>query len=303
MAADAFRCADSSESRDEPIYGTASVVTRWLFLEQPGAWGHDALAASRLPEAVAQELRGRCRAAGIRMVLIRRGVRFSGEQRQCYVARTDERMPYLAHLALDSAADLLDVDLTPLTEGRPVTGATERTQPLFLVCTHGRHDACCSIRGNQVSRTACATSGADAWECSHIGGDRFAANVVCFPHGVYYGRVGSHDVVGLMESYGRGSISLDHYRGRCCYGFAVQAAEYFVRRETGLVRVDDLWLAGPPSAAGRELSATFAMRDQRLAEVKVRVEDTPGAYRLTCGSRGSSVIPRYELSSCIVRDD
>ena len=26
------------------------------------------------------------------------------------------------------------------------------------------------------------------WECSHIGGDRFAATMLLFPHGINYGR-------------------------------------------------------------------------------------------------------------------
>ena len=179
-----------------------------------------------------------------------------------------------------------------------MAGAVEQQDPLFLACTHGRHDKCCSIRGNQVSRIACAKPGADAWECSHIGGDRFAANLVCFPHGIYYGRVGISDVAHLMNDYAAGTLCLEHYRGRCCYPFAVQAAEYFARRESGAMGVEDVSLEGVSRTDG-VLSAIFSLAGGRRAEVELRVGQL-GRYRLTCGSTGTDPIPRYDLVSCSV---
>lgn len=300
MPTDAFRCADSSEARAEPLYGTASVVQRWLLVEQPGSWGAEALEQSRFPQEVGVELRRRARRVGARIVLIRRGAAFSGKGRRCYFARTTARDPYLAETTVDAAEGLLDIDFSPLAGNGPVPGAVPVDQPLFVVCTHGRHDACCSIRGNQVSRVACATQGVDAWECSHIGGDRFAANVVCFPHGVYYGRVGPGEVKDLMEKYAQGRLSMAHYRGRCCYAFDVQAAEYFARRYTDTSDVASLWLAGAPTRTASTLVATFDLHDGRSAVVTMAVETGPETHRLTCGSSMAATIPRYELVSCSV---
>ena len=300
MASDGFRCADAAEERAEPLYGTASFVRRWLLLEQPGSWGRDALSESKLAERVATQLRRRAREAGVRIILIRRGVRMSSDRRQCYFLRTDGSDLYQAHMELDLADDLLDVDLSPLRDGGPVRGAVERDQPLFLVCTHGRHDQCCSIRGNQVSRIACAQPDVDAWECSHIGGDRFAANVVCFPHGVYYGRVGPDEVRELMERYASGSLSLDHFRGRCSQRFPLQAAEYFARRETGLTEIDALAFTGSDMGS-KGVTASFSLANGGAVRVEVQV--TKGApQRLTCGSSGTNPIPVYELASVNVSD-
>src|SRR5207344_2771864 len=66
------RCSQASEARGEPMAGTASTVRSWLLLEDPGPWGRDALRDSRLPERVGLELQRRCRAAGVRPLLIRR---------------------------------------------------------------------------------------------------------------------------------------------------------------------------------------------------------------------------------------
>lgn len=291
MTPDAFRCADSAEARGEPLYGTASFVRRWLLIEQPGSWGRDALTESRLRSGLARELKERAAAARVRIVLIRRGVRLASDRRQCYFVRTDGGGLYQAHMELDLADDLLDVDLASFRDG-PVPGATERAEPLFLVCTHGRHDQCCSIRGNQVSRVACGHPGADAWECSHIGGDRFAANVVCFPHGLYYGRVEPDQVTGLMDAYGTGHLSLAHLRGRCSYRFPVQAAEYFARRETGTTGVDAVTLVDS-TATSQGVSAVFSLAEGGRAEVEVRVSRGE-RQRLTCGARGADPLPVYE---------
>lgn len=276
------------------MFGTASFVKRWLLIEQPGAWGSNALVESRMPAGVAKEIRSRTRKLGIRVVLIRRGARLSTGRRQCYVLRTEDCDSYAAHLSLDSPSDLLDLDLSPMADGGEVQGAEPMVDPLFLVCTHGRHDACCSIKGNQVSRVACTIGGAEAWECSHIGGDRFAANLVCFPHGVYYGRVQPGEVAGLMSSYSEGRISLDHYRGRCCFPFPLQAAEYFVRRDLDVVDIEGLTLTeSEPTEGG--LAVRFEV-GEKVARVEVRVSNG-GPERLTCGAGSPLPIPSYELSS------
>jgi hypothetical protein len=256
---------------------------------------------SRLGKNAGRALKQLAWDAGVRLILIRRGVRFTGEGRRCYFVRTDETDPYLGQMTLDRPEDLLDVDLSSLAEAGSVPGATPHNDPVYLVCTHGRHDACCSIRGNKISRIACAEPGYDAWESSHIGGDRFAANIVCFPHGVYYGRVSSEAVVGLMESYRTGSVSLEHYRGRSCYTMAVQAAEHCVRTETGVLGVEDVKLIQSTRVDEDDLDVTFALIDGRYVDVRIVLDESPESYRLTCGATRLSRIPRYEAVDFTIR--
>lgn len=256
---------------------------------------------SRLPRDVAVALKQLAWEAGVRLILIRRGVRFTTTGRVCYFVRTDEHDPYLGRMTLDAPEDLLDIDLTSLAEGAEVPGATKHEDPLFLVCTHGRHDACCSIRGNQVSRVACAEPGYDAWESSHIGGDRFAANLVCFPHGVYYGRAEPGTVVELMNDYSSGVVSLEHYRGRSCFTMAVQAAEYFVRRETEVVVIEDIRFVQSVRVDERMLDVTFSLADGRYVDVRVAIDQSPETYKLTCGATRLNTIPRHDAVSVNIR--
>ena len=53
------RCSAEALARDEPLYATASLISSWLIIEQPGAWEPNALTDSRFPVAVAAELQRR----------------------------------------------------------------------------------------------------------------------------------------------------------------------------------------------------------------------------------------------------
>ena len=82
----------------------------------------------------------------------------------------------------ESDAELLEL---------PLDGsAGEPTQQLaYLVCTHSKHDTCCALRGRNVAMALHEVRPGSVWECSHVGGERFAANVLVLPTGLLYGRV------------------------------------------------------------------------------------------------------------------
>lgn len=63
------RCSAEALARVEPMYATASLVSAWLLIEQPGAWGPDALTESKLPTEIAAELERN--ADDVRILLIR----------------------------------------------------------------------------------------------------------------------------------------------------------------------------------------------------------------------------------------
>ena len=45
------------------------------------------------------------------------------------------------------------------------------------------------------------------WECSHVGGDRFAANVVVLPDGFYYGQLDPESAVATVRSHLTGAVA------------------------------------------------------------------------------------------------
>jgi hypothetical protein len=231
-------CSDISRENDEPLDSTASRIDLWLLVEYRGLWSSDALAGSGLSDQVKSRLRELRRARPhTRLLLIRRPDRRHHPSLAVYVADSRVGHERLGRLEIEHHEDLRDVD--------PWQEATRVDEPLFLACTHGKHDRCCARYGRPLFDALNEQLPADsAWQCTHVGGDRFAGNAVCLPHGVYYGRVGRDDVPDLVDEYLAGRISLAHYRGRSCWPFAVQAGERRIRVEDGLVGLDDLSLAG-----------------------------------------------------------
>jgi hypothetical protein len=165
------------------------------------------------------------------------------------------------------------------------------TEPLFLACTHGKHDPCCARYGRPLFEALSEQVDAQSvWQSTHVGGDRFAGNLVCLPHGVYYGRVGRDDVPALVDEYLDGRISLAHYRGRSCWPFAVQAAERRIRAEEGLIAIDDLSLSRVEQVGDRWLVGFETRAGQREIEVAVEHGELT---QLTCNSDAARRPPRY----------
>jgi hypothetical protein len=190
--------------------------------------------------------------------------------------------------------DVLDLDLTSVPLGRPTGDGEIEEEPLYLVCTNGRRDPCCAERGRPLVAALALPLGDRLWECSHIGGDRFAANLVCFPHGMYFGRVGAEEAMSVVSAYRDGIVDLDHYRGRSCYPFAVQAAEFLVRRRLDLRGVDDLRWVGA-RREGAYVTAAFDVLAGRRAgsrtRVRVHVARAERPRRLTCHAERTNARP------------
>lgn len=281
--------------------GTASTVRSWLLLEDPGPWGRDALRDARLPERVGLELRRRCRAAGVRPLLIRRASSnaSAAEGLACFVIRSGPEPPWIERTRLANVTDTLDLDLLSLGRGvRP--GFESVGGPLFLVCTHGRRDVCCAERGRPLARALATAVPGATWESSHVGGDRFAGNVVAFPHGLYLGRVWPHEAAEVARAYADGRVSLRHLRGRSCYPMSVQAAEHALRTQEGFDGLDDVGLERTEERGGVSTS-TFRTPTGRFS-VSIAIEESAPSF-LTCHSHAAEPAPAYRTVAIVRRPD
>jgi hypothetical protein len=150
---------------------------------------------------------------------------------------------FVEHLELAAPEQVLELDLDAFARNDPTGVGHLLGDPVWLVCTHGTKDPCCSLRGLPVAR-ALSRAGEYVWQCSHLGGDRFAANVLCLPGGVMLGRVPAaraSDVAALIRS---GRIPLELCRGRAGWPQAVQAAELILRQERGWDGIADIHVIG-----------------------------------------------------------
>ena len=104
--------------------------------------------------------------------------------------------------------------------------------PFFVVCTNGKKDKCCAKFGFPVFKffeNIYLPFSYNAWECTHLGGDRFAANAALMPYGIYYGRVEVEGVHEIIKQTAFGRVHYPNYRGRSTLSFFEQAVECHLR--------------------------------------------------------------------------
>jgi hypothetical protein len=291
-----LRCSFAAELRGDPLVGTAAPAVGFFLVEQPGPWGRHALTDSRLDPAVGRALSTRAVAAGLRVLLIRRPGRDRqepGHPRRRRYAVVDSRPGSEASRwgEYDDDSELLDVPLD-------AAAGDASYDPIYLVCTHGRHDTCCAMRGRPVAAALARERPEQTWECSHVGGDRFAANLIALPHGVYYGRADVGDVVELVKAHERGEVVPGKLRGRSRWLPAAQAAQEYAREVYGDLRIDAFAPEGTlPLGDGRWQVRMRHETGHLVATVRATSHAEPGL--LTCHAIHAAHPPAFEVTSLV----
>ena len=91
--------------------------------------------------------------------------------------------------------------------------------PRLAICTHGTRDKCCAKFGFAAFQAArrlfeAGASPFEPVECSHLGGDRFAATGIFFPSGSMYAHLDALDLAALCRAEAEGRLMASGYRGR-----------------------------------------------------------------------------------------
>jgi hypothetical protein len=281
------RCSLRSLAADEPLAGTASTIRHWLLIEHAGPWGRDGLLDARLPEGLGRDLRVLERRTGARVLLVRKPDRVPQRDDTVLCFAVDTGDARLGFVALDRIEDARQLD------PRDRSAFTDRREPLFVICTHGRRDPCCAEQGRPLVQGLTASFPEITWESTHVGGDRFAGNLVAFPHGLYFGRVEPGEGPGIASAYREGRISrLDRYRGRSSDPFHVQAADRALRGHLGLDRID----AVTPERSDRRRDRAEVMFATAVGSHRVRLERVLGApMRLTCHASTEQAPPVWQV--------
>ena len=227
------------------MFATGSQVRGWLLIEVRGAWGEDAIHASALRRARTAHWKDELKRRHIRAVCIRSRLTGRGDRRAA-VSPAPPAAPAPDRRRCGAATSTSLADVVPAVEGLRVdqpagvrSGSACRSRCSSCAPTGATTNAAPTSADRSSARCATRRGPNQVWECSHIGGDRFAANVVVLPDSLYFGRVEPASARGVAGRSRRGTNRrLALFRGRTSFSLAEQAVEHFVRRELGIDAVD-----------------------------------------------------------------
>ena len=273
------RCAVLTRASDEPVAGTAPLAPRWVCLEHRGSWPQD---ITRHPDPAVAEFARRAAAVDLRLLLIRRhGRRLADAPAQVVLA--DSASGTATTRTVTGPDELAELPLPG--PGQPLPG-TPLADPLLLVCTHGRRDRCCALDGRALTAALAAADEPGVWECSHLGGHRFAPTALVLPTGYLYGNLDLASAIAARKAAGAGEVATERCRGRSTWSPAGQVAELAVRAATG-VRDADALVVHPDE--GDTVLVTARTGGSWLVEVE-RVE-VGGCRPASCGAGPAPIVP------------
>ena len=215
-------CSDLSLAAGEPLAGTADRVDVWLLLEYNPTWRAKAVTDNDLSPKIKAWLDQQMASAterGLkpRMQFIRRP-EIDREEITLFVGTT-EGLYRFDSVGYDAITDL------DIASGAGTASMHRVEEPQYFVCTNGQRDLCCARFGRPAYVRLREVVGERAWQTSHLGGHRFAPNVLTLPQGVLYGRVRPEDVPRFVADVEAGRLARDHVRGRSVLPAEAQAAE------------------------------------------------------------------------------
>ena len=278
-------CAAVSSSRNEPLAATASRIDHWLLVEYRGRWGRDVLGSSLLSPELKEHLRAQLATLPhARLLFVKQPERRAQGGRRVFLARSRPGDELLVRLDVEHQEDLREIDLAAAMTTDGGAGTTVRG-PLFVVCTHGKRDRCCALNGRPLyDGLRHATDAHVVWQSTHVGGDRFAGNLVVLPHGLYYGRVEPDAIDALLAAHASGEVDLACYRGRSAYSFAVQAAEHAVRERERILGIDAVVALGSERLGDTAWRVRLQLPEGAIREIDVTATLADEPTYLTCDS-------------------
>jgi hypothetical protein len=286
-------CSERSRSIQEPLLGTATRTDVWFLIEYTGPWGSKALEESTLSEPVKLHFANvLSQITNARTLLIKQDGRRPDRDMVFIVAGMNEGVPFLHRAMLPTYEALLDIDLRAASNGERFQGAQSEVEPLYLVCTNGRRDQCCAKFGVTAYHSLQQVLGDRVWQCTHLGGHRFAPNMVVLPMGIVYGRVAPED---LPEVADASRVFLPSLRGRASYDPPAQAAEIFLRLHLNHTQIEGLTVHDINPTAHDRWTVAFN-RDGTTYTVEVVKEPTGLDTFDNCGIDTTSPVNAFRLT-------
>ena len=273
-------CSVGSLAIDEPLPGTAPAAQCWVIIEQPGPWGSRALLDSTLDTILGQQLIERAEGTGTSLLLARHPDRTDRTltEHNVWVVHTSPGDSWMRHGILRDLTEIATWDFAAMAQGQLPPVGIKLVDPTMFICTHSGRDACCAVHGrallSAVHSALPPEDRASVWECSHLGGHRFAPTALTIPSGAVWGRLTLERALEIHGSAFAREITTDSYRGRSAWPQPLQSAEAHVRQVTGERSenaLDVLWVTDD-----RAIPVRPGVRFENLAQLMAEVRHQDG---------------------------
>jgi hypothetical protein len=151
------------------------------------------------------------------------------------------------------------------------------------VCTNGRRDECCAVKGRPVALGVAGRHPDRVWEVTHTSGHRFAATAVLLPAGTLHGRLDTDTAAALLAAADRGETVLPGSRGRSTHPAPGQVAELAVREAAGETGLDTLDVTEVAGTGEHSWTVRVVHADGRRWSVSVESEAAGTDRAESCG--------------------
>jgi hypothetical protein len=290
-------CVVSQANGEDPA-GTGTPFAGYLLVEVAPPWKYDVGESRRFPEGLWEAVKGVWDAGIVeKFTAIMPDPEYSREGHTRVILLRRPSSPYFAtyekeeYLAPEGEVVALVEALAKEPDGPSRFVCYREDDPRvrdILVCTHGSHDLCCGRFGYSLyeelrQEYAAASEGRlRVWRTSHLGGHRFAPNLIDLPEGRYWGHLKPESLENLILRNEPVSEMRRFYRG---WAGLSGKFEQIAEREI-LVREGWEWIGH--LKRGRTLAV-----DEEESRAEVRIDYTAregsvsGTYEATVEGSGS----------------
>jgi len=287
-------CSDLARQSQAELEGSAVQVDLWLLLEYPRPWKPNALTDNDLPAGTRRHLESlpdRVAALSgqrLRVQFVKQASSAEVVHPRVFLADCHGQTRRLVAGTLATYNEIAELEPAQLVS-MSLPQATVHHEEMYLVCTNGQRDLCCARYGLPLFEALRLEVGSRVWQTTHVGGHRYAPNLVCLPSGVVYGFVDADLGASLVRDHDAGRLAVANLRGTSAYPPLAQAGEFHLRRRLGLTGFTDCHLV-----RAEDDSATFAVGDAGVYRVTLRRHVDATQIIASCGAEPKSV-ERFEL--------
>jgi len=169
--------------------------------------------------------------------------------------------------------------------------------PQYFVCTNAKRDLCCAKFGRPTFAALHKLVPDRAWQTTHVGGHRYAPNILALPEANMYGRVMEADVAKFLSATEHKQVAVEYLRGNTAYSKLAQCAEHALlthrnksQSENGTPTSEELDTGAQKLVRETERTATFST-PEGVREVSVEPTKEPLRILPSCGKPEELIYP------------